>query len=100
MLWGRSINDNIRWHNRVKYLPKTPGTGEYWILNISRVITDGAGCYPWREVYAWWPVRTITGRRVWGQKIYKRRVWLVWGTGFHMEPEVQYATLFEILETV
>ena len=22
---------------------------------------------------------------------------VVWGTGFHMEPETQYATLFEIL---
>jgi hypothetical protein len=45
-----------------------------------------------------WPVKTITGQRVWGVKIYKRKVWVVWGTGFHMEPETQYATLFEILE--
>lgn len=31
------------------------------------------------------------------EKVYKRRVWVVWGNGFHMEPETQYATLFEIL---
>lgn len=62
-----------------------------------RIIKDGVDCYPWREVFAWLPVRTITGQRIWMEKIYKRRVWIVWGNGFHMEPEVQYATLFEIL---
>lgn len=97
ILWNRSINDNIRWKNRVKYFPKNPGTGEYRILNITQIITDGADCYPWREVYAWWPVKTITGQWVWREKVLKRKVWIVWGTGFHMEPEVQYATLFELL---
>ncbi len=61
------------------------------------IITDGADCYPWRQVYAWWPVKTITGQMVWREKVFKRKVWVVWGTGFHMEPEVQYATLFEML---
>jgi len=97
IVWGRSINDNIKWHNRVRYFPRNPGTGEYRVLNITQVITDGAACYPWREVYAWWPVKTVSGRRVWGRKIFKRRVWVVWGTGFHMEPETQYAELFDIL---
>ena len=62
------------------------------------IITDGAGCYPWTEHFAWWPVKTVTGLRAWGVKVYRRRVWIVWGTGFHMEPETQYATLFEILD--
>lgn len=66
-------------------------------MNITQVITDGADCYPWREVFAWWPVKTVTGRGVWWKKVYKRRVWVVWGTGFHMEPEVQYATAFDML---
>lgn len=61
------------------------------------IIHDGADCYPWREVFAWWPVKTITGQRVWGIKIYKRKVWVVWGTGFHMEPHTQYATAFDLL---
>lgn len=61
------------------------------------VIEDGADCYPWREVFAWRPVETVKGKRIWWQKIYKRKVWVVWGTGFHMEPEVQYAELFDIL---
>ena len=61
------------------------------------IIENGAGCYPWREVFAWWPRKTIGGKKVWFRKVYKRRVWIVWGTGFHMEPAVQYATIFEIL---
>ena len=66
-------------------------------MKITQVIENGADCYPWREVYAWWPRRTISGRAVWLEKVFKRRVWVVWGTGFHMEPEVQYATMFELL---
>jgi len=66
-------------------------------MNITQVITDGADCYPWREVYAWLPVKTITGQRIWREKVFKRKVWLVWGVGFHMEPETQYATMFELL---
>jgi len=62
-----------------------------------KVIEDGADCYPWREVYAWLPVRTISGELIWREKIFKRKVWVVWGTGFHMEPHVQYATIFELI---
>ena len=65
---------------------------------ITERIFNGPDCYPWREVYAWLPVRTISGKIVWGQKIYKQRFWAVWGTGFHMEPQVEYAELFEILK--
>ena len=66
-------------------------------MNITQIITDGADCYPWHEVFAWRPVKTISGKHVWWKKVYKRRVWVVWGTGFHMEPEVQYATAFDLL---
>lgn len=83
--------------NRVRYIPRSPGTGEYRIVKISEVITDGCDCYPWHEVFAWWPIKTITGKRLWWTKVYKRKVWLVWGTNFHMEPEVQYATAFDLL---
>lgn len=66
-------------------------------MNVTQVITDGCDCYPWHEVHAWWPVKTIGGKIIWWRKVFKRKVWLVWGTGFHMEPEVQYATAFELL---
>ena len=61
------------------------------------IITDGADCYPWQEVFAYLPRKTINGKTVWWEKLYKRRVWVMWGTGFHMEPETQYATLFELM---
>lgn len=66
-------------------------------MKITQRIHDGADCYPWREVFALWPVKTVSNRYVWFQKIYKRRFWVVWGTGFHMEPHVEYATMFDIL---
>jgi hypothetical protein len=64
-----------------------------------QIILDGVDCYPWRETFIWWPwVTTITGQRIFWKKIYKRRVQVVWGAGFHMTLEVQYAAnLFEVL---
>jgi hypothetical protein len=92
VVWGRSIGFNIELHKMVKLRRPIPGISmEYTI------ITDGADCYPWRETFIVFPKKTITGKKVAWQKLYKRKVWVVWGTGFHMEPEVQYATLFEIL---
>lgn len=66
-------------------------------VEITQIITDGCDCYPWHEVYAWLPVKTIAGKYIWGKKVFKRKVWLVWGSSFHMEPEVQYATAFDLI---
>ncbi len=66
-------------------------------MKITERIYNGADCYPWTEVYAWLPVKTISGKYLWGRKIYKRKFWVVWGTGFHMEPHVEYAEMFDIL---
>lgn len=85
IVWGRSIGWNIDLHGYKKR--KMDYT----------IITDGVDCYPWHEVFAWWPVRTVTDQRVWWKKVYKRKVWVVWGTGFHMEPETQYATAFDLI---
>jgi len=61
------------------------------------VITDGADCYPWMEYFAILPRRSINGKLIWWEKAFRRKVWVVWGTGFHMEPKVEYATLFDLL---
>jgi hypothetical protein len=86
IVWGRSIGWNIQLQGYKKR--KMDYT----------LIKDGADCYPWTECFAWLPVTTMGGRRLWWTKLYKRKVWVVWGSGFHMEPEVQYATLFEMLQ--
>ena len=86
LVWSRSVGWNIQFR---KYKREAV---EYTIIE------NGADCYPWHEVYAWLPVKTVYGKYVWGEKLFKRKVWVVWGTGFHMEPEVQYATLFDMLE--
>jgi hypothetical protein len=60
---------------------------------------DGPDCYHWRKTFAFWPVKTIGGKYVWLKKVYKQRFWAIWGpSGFHMEPEVEYAELFDVLK--
>jgi hypothetical protein len=93
IVWSRSIGFNIELNKMAKLRRPIPGISMKYT-----VVTDGADCYPWRETFIWWPwVTTVTGKRVWWKRVYKRRVWVVWGTGFHMEPEVQYATAFDLL---
>ena len=67
-------------------------------LEITQRLFRGPDCYPWMQVYAWLPVKTISGRWVWWQHIYKRRSWVVWGQSFHTEPEVEYGDIFDVLE--
>lgn len=66
-------------------------------MKITQRIWDGVDCYPWRKVFAFFPVKTVSGKYVWLKNIYKRKFWVVWGSGFHMEPEVEYGTVFDIL---
>ena len=66
-------------------------------MQATQRIYDGCDCYPWHEVFAWLPVKTVGGRYVWLRRVYKRKFWVVWGTGFHMEPAVEYGELFDIL---
>ena len=84
--------------NKGRWFQRMPGTEEGWkYMEITQRIYDGCDCYPWRQTFALWPVQTVSGKYVWLRKIYKRKFWVVWGTGFHMEPHVEYAELFEIL---
>jgi hypothetical protein len=74
-----------------------------WNLDIQRMeaterIYDGCDCYPWREVFAIFPVKTVSGKYIWFRKIYKRKFWVVWGNSFHMEPEIEYAELTDVLK--
>lgn len=79
--WNRSLGWNL----------------DFQKMNITQIITDGCDCYPWREYFAILPRKTVSGKRIFWEKAYKRKVWLVWGVSFHMEPEVQYATAFDLL---
>lgn len=80
-----------------RYRIRTPGLGDHQKLEITQRIHNGADCYPWTKTFVFWPRRSITGKPLWLTIAYKRKFWAVWGGGFHMEPEVEYATLFEIL---
>ena len=84
---------------KVQLGPRYP-TNQGKQVNITQIIEDGADCYSWREVFAWLPVTTISGKRVWWRKVWKKRVWAVWGAGFHMEPIVLYGDAFDLLDDV
>ena len=55
-----------------RYFIRTPGMGDYKKLEITQRIYDGCDCYPWRQTFALWPVKTVSGRYIWFRKIYKR----------------------------
>ena len=83
--WNRSIGWNL------DFIALKKEGMEYTIIE------NGADCYPWMEYFAIVPRKTVSGTRIFWTKAYKRKVWAVWGTGFHMEPVVQYATAFDLL---
>ena len=91
IVWGRSIGWNMSLNGFDKL-------GPGWKpMEITQIITNGADCYPWTETFFWYPRISVGGKLIWWRKAYKRKVWAVWGTGFHMEPVTQYADMFEIL---
>ena len=98
IVWGRSIGFNIELNKMVQTTQPIPSPGFKGLKYT--IITDGCDCYPWHEVFAWWPVKTINGKGIWWKRVYKRKVWVVWGTGFHMEPQVEYATVFDMLTDI
>lgn len=52
----------------------------------------------WEKTFVIFPRKTITGKIVYLQTVYTKRVWTVHGDlRFDMEPERLYATIFEIL---
>lgn len=79
--WGRSVGFNL----------------ELQTMQVTERIFDGPDCYTWREVFAWLPVKTVSGKIVWMKRIYKQRYWAVWGTNFHMTTQVEYAEFVDIL---
>jgi hypothetical protein len=81
IVWGRSLGWNLAFNGISCNKPGSLKVMDY------RIIEDGAD----------WPRKSISGKLIWWEKAFRRRVWVVWGTGFHMEPETQYATFFDLL---
>jgi hypothetical protein len=68
------------------------------LVEITQRIYDGPDCYPWRKTFALLPVKTVSGKYVWLKPVYKQKFWVIWGTGFHMEPHVEYGEIFDVLK--
>jgi hypothetical protein len=102
IVWGRSLGWNIELNKMVKLTRPVPmsvnGMGKLHPSSVEyNIITDGCDCYPWHEIFFIFPRKTINGKWLWWTKGFKRKVWVVWGKGYHMEPHVEYATAFDII---
>lgn len=93
IVWSRSFGWNMSFNGAGKFRPS-----KWDPMEITDKHFNSPDCYPWREVFAYWPVKTIGGKWVWLRKIYKQKYWAVWGHGFHSEPHVEYGELFDVLK--
>ena len=87
----KALNKVTRWSNAgvvVKRGKKTicyeydnkGSTPKNWVfkeMEITDGLFTGPDCYPWMKTFAWLPVKTIGGRYVWLQTVYKQRFWAV-----------------------
>ena len=63
---------------------------------VSALVQDLNKYHPWEDWFAWHPVTTISGHRVWGKKI-SRRLKMKYGDQ-RLYSEWEYGTLFDMLE--
>ena len=52
--------------------------------------------YNWWKSFALFPHRTVSGKWVWMEVVYKRVVWRY--TGFTDEPFTEYGTMFDVIK--
>lgn len=50
----------------------------------------------WWRSFALLPCKTLSGKWVWMEMVYKRVVWRY--TGVHIEPFTEYGTLFDVIK--
>lgn len=60
------------------------------------ILANSRNYYNWTETFAWFPVTTISGKKIWWKKVFKRRVWIE--TEFTGEPVVQYGTWVDVIK--
>lgn len=106
--WGRSVGwmlDNTM--VRVKgggvgklYRTRVEnGTGSTWVVEHMKITQRhyDEKSYDWKPVFVIWPRRSINGSWLFFETACKRKSICMWGTGFHVERIVEFATLFEVM---
>ncbi len=53
---------------------------------------------PWKLWFAWRPVKTVSGERVWLKKIYRRCIWHYGGDVGSEWAILEYANIFDIIK--
>ena len=53
---------------------------------------------PWRPWFAWHPITTKAGKRVWLEKVYRRCIWHYGDNVGAQHTTYEYANIFDILK--
>lgn len=56
----------------------------------------------WNKIFAWFPVTTVSGQRIWFKPVYKRKVSELrsMGNSIVSHTYYEYGTLFDMLKTM
>jgi len=67
-------------------------------MNRNTVMIEPLRHTDWKHWFAWYPVVTVNGERIWLQKCYRRKVFLFWDEMMFQTPDHEYATLFDVIQ--
>lgn len=70
------------------------------VNDIRFICLDSPFCYNWKPWFAYFPVTTISGKRIWWKKIYKRNIRIVFDINYEGNPvidRIQYGTTFDLI---
>jgi len=67
-------------------------------MEITKVEFPDKSCHDWKLVFIFWPVKSVSGQRLFWQRAYRRKCVAIWNDGLHQDSITQYATLFDIMK--
>lgn len=67
------------------------------MIDYLSIFFDSPGCYNWKSCFVLFPKTTISGKRIFFTKAYKRRVRVLKLVGNPVEDVVQYGTIFDLI---
>jgi hypothetical protein len=67
-------------------------------MTRNTVIVNAIHRTNWKYWFAWYPVVTVNGERIWLQKCFRRKVFPFWDDMMYHSPDHEYATLFDVIQ--
>lgn len=67
------------------------------MIETDRIHNLNLPSHHWHKVFAWFPVYTIKGRRIWWDYVYKRAYWYIPAHETGVVDGVEYGDIFDVL---